>query len=155
VNYHFDFLMKTACQFGDNILWQDSGIRMPRLFRKDFSKYIRCTVEPEKYNQTTQWLLSKRRLVFMKTDTKAKRFHGIEMSKYEPTGATHHISAGFILARATEVPNLQYGVKKCWERLVRNHDYGTEENPLTLYHWERKDSKSISYDEWLTRLGLR
>lgn len=145
-------MMKLASEYGDHVLWQDSGIRMPRLFNKDFSKYKKCEVKSESYNDFTSSLLSKKSIVFMTCDSYLVPYHGVNMRKYSRNKTL--VRAGFILTKTPEIPLLQDQVKEKWNFLVDNGDYGTEENAMTFLSWERKDIGLISYDAWLDGLVL-
>lgn len=144
-------MMEEAAKISDVVLWQDSGIRMGRVFGKDASRYVKCTSSVNRYISTVESLIKKNSLVFMSCDGYINPYHGVDMTKY---GNGQMVRAGFILASSSEVPLLKNKMKSYWNKLAENNDFGTEENPLTLYRWERKDSGILSYDEWLANLGL-
>ncbi len=145
-------MMKEATNYGDAVLWQDSGIRMPRIFKKRFEDYTKIRVYSEKYNEFMK-TLNEHPLVFMKNDVYEKIYNNVDMSKFGKIKTL--IRGGFIFARSNETKKLMNAVKAKWNFLVKLKRYGTEENPLTIYQWERKDSHLLLYDQWLDGLGLR
>lgn len=147
-------MMEIATQGVDCVLWQDSGIRMGRVFGKQTSNYNKCYSSATRYQRTIDNLVNKHSVVFMGCDGHVNPYHGVDMKKYDTDKKGYHIRAGFLLAKSSEVPALKADVKKHWLRLIANNDYGTEENPLTLCQWERPQSLVLSYDEWLSRLNI-
>ena len=146
-------MMKFASQYGDMVLWHDSGVRTTMLWNQDFTKYKKCKLYPEKYLSFIQSLNYP--LVFMKNDGYDNQFHGVSMSKYETPGKHYQVRAGFILAKSSETTLLQKRIKEKWWILTHHKEYGTEENALTMYQWQRPDSGLLSCDEWLDGLGLK
>lgn len=146
-------MMEIACDSNvDKVLWQDSGIRMG-IYKKDFSKYKKCKTNPKIYIKKTQSILEKHPLAFMECDGFVNPYHGVDMKKY---GLSKKYSrGGFILSKKNEVKKLKEKVSIYWKKLIANNDYGTEENPLTLYQWERKDSVLISYEKWISMLNIK
>ncbi len=147
-------MMTAAAEMGDVVLWQDSGIRMPKLFNKDFRNYKKTTIFPELYIAFTQKMSDLYPMTFMKCDMFFNPYWGVRMRNYHPTHKTL-IRAGFILARSSEIAAFQQAFKDKWELLISRGDYGTEENPLTLCYWDRPDSSILSFDEWFNGLRLR
>ncbi len=147
-------MMKNSADMGDLILWQDGGIRMPRIFQKDINNYRKKKICASVYNIFANKFLDKSPLVFMKCDTNRRFYHGVDMLKYAKKEKPK-IRGGFIFARSSELEGLLRGVKEEWSILTENGDYGTEENALTLYQWKRADSAAITYNQWLTGLCLK
>ncbi len=147
-------MMEIASQESDCVLWQDSGIRMGRVFGKDFSKYSKCYANPNRYCKFISKLFNSYPTVFMKCDGYINPYHGIDMEKYDHQNIKYHIRGGFIFARSNEISQLKTDFKQHWLKLINNNDYGTEENPLTLCHWQRPKSTILCYDEWLSFLNI-
>jgi hypothetical protein len=146
-------MMKIASEAGDVVLWQDSGIRMSKLFSKNFALYKKCELSAEIYQMFVSKMIGLAPLVFM-SGRQANVLHGVDMSRYGSVGKTQ-VKAGFILAKSSEIELLQSKVKEKWSLLIENNDYGTEENALTLYQWERTDSLILPYDCWLDQLEMK
>lgn len=137
----------------DKILWQDSGIRMGKIFHKDFRKYKKCTINPKIYIQSVETFLSEKPLAFMESERVVNPYHGIDMTKYGPK--EKYIRGGFIFMDANEVHRTKNSIFNYWNELISNGDYGTEENPLTMYYWERRsESLKLSYDKWLSLFNI-
>ena len=79
--------------------------------------------------------------------------HGVNMSKYCNDNEKNFIMAGYILCRSSELEILENAIKNKWSKLVANKDFGTEENAMTLYSWERHDIKKLTFKQFLH--GLR
>ncbi len=149
-------MMKIGASMGDRVLWQDSGILMAELFNKEFNTYQHRYASPKRYISYTNELIKMAPLTFMLAEDHPMSFayHGVYMKQFDYSGSKPLVRAGFMLASSSEVWQLQEKIKKKWNLMLSRNLYGTEENPLTLYHWERRDSKLVKYYDWLQGLGL-
>jgi len=144
-------MMEFASLESDCVLWQDSGIR-GRMCKKKFRLYRKCIIRPKIYTKAIEMLVEKNPLILMKCYGYVNPYHGVNMKFYSKKDTL--IRGGFILSKSEEVRKLKEKICHYWNLLISNKHYGTEENPLTLYYWERNDIKILDYDEWLYMLKI-
>lgn len=143
-------MMYESSEGADAVLWQDAAIRT-YMFGRDAGKYTRKQISKSIYFSSIRKLMEKSSFSLLSSEKSEKYFHGVKMSKY---GSNECVRAGLILARASETENLKNEVAKYWGSLVENGDYGTEENPLSIFAWNRKDVSIYSYNEWMKFLDF-
>jgi len=150
-------MLQYAAEHSKNVLWVDSGLKVGPICQKQIANYYKSPIDSNFQNR----ILTKFKnhsFGFMNMRHR-DWFHKISMSKYEEIFREQFcfkpeiIQAGCIFSRQALVSDLKEGVRKQWLYLLSNGDYGTEENPLTLYRWTRSDALAFSYWEWISLLG--
>lgn len=147
-------MMELGSENTDFVLWQDSGIRSGKFYRNKFQNYRKCKAYPERYLHALKEIISNYDLVCLSSEKPMGEFHGVPMNFYNTKKKNYLIRAGFILTRSSQIPEMRKGIKKYWKILTDNNDYGTEENPLTLYQWNHPNSLVLSFEQWVNYLGI-
>ena len=144
-------MMFRASLNSDYVLWQDAGILSYLYGRKD-ENYKRYKCKPDKYKSGVKKIIKNSNFAFLSSDKNPEFYHGVKMSNYN--NLNNYCRGGFILSRSENVLYLKNQIKFFWNLLLTNKDFGTEENPLTLFQWDNKDCVVLNYDSWLYQLGI-
>jgi hypothetical protein len=144
-------MLKEAAEDCDAVLWQDAGIRN-YLFGRQANNYKKKRIFPTYYKSAIGHLLSKSSIALLSSTVNDVHFHGVDMTRYGV--AKKYVRAGFILMNSSEALNLRDQISFNWNHMVSNGDFGTEENPLTLFSWTRPDAIRYSLDDWFKMFRL-
>lgn len=145
-------MMQYASQKAKNVLWQDSGVATGLLFNRKIEQYKDIDFNCRKYLDLLNRFKDKP-LAFAKCFYYIHPYHRVNMEKYNKSNKPF-LRAGFIFAKSKEIEKLKDKVSYYWKYLVDNNDFGSEENALTLYSWEREDIELLFLHDWMNLLGI-
>jgi len=146
-------MIEVAAENSDFVLWQDCGIRM-YLFKKKAQNYKKKTLKASDYQSAIENLAKSSPVVLLESEKKIdKEFHGVNMKKYSKERKDKLIGGGFMLFSKQKAKSVKGEIEKNWSKLIENSDYGTEENPLTIYYWEN-DCRVMTLKDWIKALKL-
>lgn len=136
----------------DKVLWMDSGIRT-YLFNRNTNKYKTKKINIDHMLNSIESIFNDHEFAFLRSDLK-EPFHGISMQKYNDK-KLDLCRGGYILASSNQTLYIKEQIKYFWNFLISRNEFGTEENPLTMFYWSNfKQSILFDLDEWYEKLDM-